>query len=98
MSEEQKQWMRIAYKGKGNPFYGKRHSEETKRKMREHHADVSGGKNPIAKRVLCIETGQIFDYAGDAAKFINRSKSAITNCCTGRSKTSGGYHWKYVEE
>lgn len=98
MSEEQKQWMRKAYSGKGNPFYGKRHSEDTRKKMQKNHADVKGGKNPMAKKVLCIETGQIFLCAGDAAKSINRSKSAITNCCSGRSETSGGYHWKYVEE
>ncbi len=29
-------------KGKNNPWYGCKHTEETKKKMRENHADVSG--------------------------------------------------------
>lgn len=57
MSDAQREWMKIAYRGAGNPFYGRKHSDETRRKMREHHADVRGGKNPMAKKVLCIETG-----------------------------------------
>lgn len=33
--------------GKPSPMEGKRHTEETKRKMRENHADVSGENNPM---------------------------------------------------
>ena len=31
--------------GKGNPFYGKHHTEETIRKIKENMPDMSGGKN-----------------------------------------------------
>ncbi len=34
-------------KGENNPFYNKKHKEETKQKMKENHADVSGSKNPM---------------------------------------------------
>ena len=30
------------FAGENNPMYGKKHTEETRKKMREHHADVSG--------------------------------------------------------
>lgn len=33
--------------GEDNGFYGKRHSNETKRKMIKNHADVSGVNNPM---------------------------------------------------
>lgn len=36
-----------------HPMYGKHHSEETKRKMRENHADVSGKNNPMYGVRLC---------------------------------------------
>lgn len=52
MSEEQKQLRREMFKGENNPFYGKKHSEETKQKMQENHADFSGDKNPFKKAVL----------------------------------------------
>ena len=41
-------------KGNGNPFYGKNHNEETRKKMSRNHADFSGSKNPRAKMVICI--------------------------------------------
>ena len=61
-SEEERQKMSERMKGKNNPFYGKHHSEETKqkisiknsnpplerrKKISEHHADVSGENNPM---------------------------------------------------
>jgi len=33
--------------GKNNPFYGKKHSDSTKIKMSNNHADFSGDKNPF---------------------------------------------------
>lgn len=98
MSEKQKQRMREGYKGKGNPYYGRKHSEETRAKMRKNHANVKGGNNPQAKKVLCIETGIIYPSAREASEAVCRSKSAITNCCSGRSKTCANYHWKYLED
>ena len=45
------QWYehRPNYKGRKNPFFGKKHSEETRQKMREHHANFKGDKNPFRK-------------------------------------------------
>lgn len=34
------------YEGKNNPFFGKTHTEETKKKMRENHQDYSGENHP----------------------------------------------------
>lgn len=33
--------------GDSNPFYGHKHTEEAKKKMRDNHADFSGEKNPF---------------------------------------------------
>lgn len=35
------------YSGKGNPFYGKAHTKEARKKMSENHADVSKENNPF---------------------------------------------------
>lgn len=45
--------------GENNPFYGKHHTEETKQKMREHHADVSGENNPMYGKHHTEETKNI---------------------------------------
>ena len=47
-------------------------------------------------RVRCIETGQIFNSTNEAAKFVNRSQSCIVECCQGKQKTCGCFHWEYV--
>lgn len=39
--------MKGKMQGENNPFYGKQHSEESKRKMSENHADMSGENNPF---------------------------------------------------
>lgn len=35
--------------GKGNPFFGKKHSKKTKKQMSDNHADFTGDKNPLVK-------------------------------------------------
>ena len=50
------------------------------------------------KKVICIETQQIFDSVTKAAKAVNVSPSHISECCRGKLKTSGGYHWAYYED
>lgn len=48
------------------------------------------------KKVLCIETGEIFESMGDAERKTGISNSHISQVCNGKLKTTGGYHWKYV--
>lgn len=49
------------------------------------------------KKVLNVETGEVFDSAIEAGKKYNTVPSAIRQCCRGVSSTSNGFHWKYVE-
>jgi len=46
-SEEHCKNISKALTGKNNPFYGKKHSEETKKRMKENHADFTGENNPL---------------------------------------------------
>ena len=49
------------------------------------------------KRVMNIETGEVFDSAIQAGEQYGTVPSAIRQCCRGKSKSSNGYHWKYIE-
>ena len=52
-----------------------------------------------SKSVLCVETGKIYDNASIAAREVGlNTPTHIRECCNGKAKTSGGYHWKYVKE
>ena len=97
-SEEQKQkWSRERkgkYTGKSNPFYGKQHTEETKAKISKIH---KGKKNESqCKKVLCIDTGVIYDSLIDAAKANNINISNLSKACRSNGKNKcGKKYWSY---
>ena len=88
-------------KGENNGMYGKHCSEESKNKIREK---LTGNKNPSAKKVQCIETGEIFDTIKQAGEWCHIGHSDISALIRGKQKSAGKHpstgeklHWKYVE-
>lgn len=57
-SEESKHKRSEAYKGENNPFYGKHHTEETRQKLKDNHADFKGEKHPMYGKQHSEETKQ----------------------------------------
>ena len=66
---------------------GRKFSDETKEKI--------GRSN--GKTVVCIETGQTFYSAIQAAAHFGLSKSAVWYAIK-KGQTCKGFHWKYLEE
>lgn len=50
------------------------------------------------KKVICIETKQIFDSIKAAADFIGVTHQSVAAVCRGERKTSRGYHWMFYDE
>ena len=50
------------------------------------------------KKVLCIELNRIFDSEKQAEKELGIGVSRISECCSGKNKTAGGYHWSYADK
>ncbi len=48
-TEEERKQMSERMIGELNPFYGKKHTQATRKKMSENHPDISGSKNPFRK-------------------------------------------------
>ena len=65
---------------------GKHQSDETRKKIGEANA----------KAVICVETGILYSSTTEAGKSIGVTATAISSVLHGKSKTSGGYHWKYA--
>jgi len=61
-----------------------------------------GAKNPSARSVLCIETGEVFETLKKAAEWASNKyglkpiHTAISMCCSGRYKTALKHTWKYT--
>lgn len=101
ISEETRQNMRENRQGEKAHMFGKKHSEETKAKMRqialgrvlsEEHkkklSDAHKGKN--AKQFYCPELDMIFIGTLSAAKYLGlKSSSCIFDCIAGRKKSAG---------
>lgn len=50
------------------------------------------------RKVQCVETGDIFNSVKEAAIFAKTCSANIVNCCKNGNRSTGGYHWEYVEE
>ena len=52
------------------------------------------GKN--SKKVLCVETGEVFESTVEAQRKTSVSHQNISYACKGKLKTAGGFHWQYA--
>lgn len=95
------QRMSEAHKGEKNHFYGKHHTKENRVKMAElKKGKYNGFKHPRARKVKCVETGEIFSTIKEAALKYNVSHGHISQACKkqkGRKKV-GGFSWIYAEQ
>ena len=85
--------------GEKNPMFGTHKTKEQKKKQSKL---MSGGKNPAAKKVLCIETNQIYDCCRDAAEAIGKNRiqggKSIARCAKGDRNKAYNYHWRYIDD
>lgn len=68
--------------------------EETKKKISEARRGIN---NPYSKKILCVETGEIFNCLREAGERYNVIKQAIFHSIKKGTK-SCGFHWKYKGE
>lgn len=88
MSEETKK--KLSKSKMGNQVMkGIKLSEEWKKHLSE--------SQPHKRKILCIETNVIYDSFADAARKTGLNRTKIVSVCTGKRRTTGGYHFKYAE-
>lgn len=79
--------------GTKNNFYGHKHSEQAKMKMRLAKQGKRGNRR---KPVICLTTGKVYSSLLDAARSINKTPSAIGSCCRAINKHCAGMEWSYL--
>lgn len=56
-----------------------------------------GTKNKtISKKVVCVETGKIYNSIREIERNLCISHTCISDCCNGKRKSAGGYHWEFI--
>lgn len=87
---------------KGNKLWlGKKHSEETKRKISENNwqkGKVAYNRKKVVQMDLDDNIINIWDFIHEAANETNSCASKIVAVCKGKRKTHNKYKWKYYEE
>ena len=80
-------------------------TEEHKRKLSKNHAYFKGENHPNSKKVICVTTGETFNYIIEAEKKYNVAHPSISACCKGKRKSAGKHPvtnekliWEYVAE
>ena len=63
-----------------------------------HGTQKERASTKCKKRIRCIETDTVYNSTKEAAEALDIKAPNITACLKGRQKTSGKYHWEYVEE
>lgn len=48
------------------------------------------------KKVLNLDTGEVFSSISEAEKTINSGYTHISQACKNSNRTCGGYHWKFI--
>lgn len=65
---------------------------ERAKKVGLHHRENS----PTKKKIVCVETGEVFISISEAARKTNINRVAISSVIRGIQKHAGGYSWAVV--
>ena len=66
----------------------------------EYNNNYGSRNEKISKKIVCIETGEIFSSSKDVINRMFNGKGhfdTISKCCLGKRKSAFGYHFKFVE-
>lgn len=109
LTDKQREHLRELNSGENHPQYGTHRSEETKRKISSRQKgktitkecrekiskSLQGHIPPNRRKVVCVETGEIFGSISAAQKKI--VVSCLWKALQDRSRTAGGFHWEYAK-
>ena len=84
----------LAKQGNKNPMFGKKLSEETKRKMSISQLKAIKPRKPV----ICVETGVVYSSIHEASRMLNANISKISAVCNGKRKTTNKLTFRFYKE
>jgi len=101
--DKMKNTLKGKFLGDKNPFFGKKHTQETKNKMRNFHYNCEGHNNSNSKAIICTTTNIVFLTMKDAGKYYHlKGISGISQVCNNSRRYSGKLEngtklqWKHI--
>ena len=96
MKEKASQQKKGKYKGENNPNYGNHWSEEQRNHLSEirKNGDWRGANHGMAKRVVCLETGEVFE----CIEYAKNKYGANTSLLSNKRFSIKSYHLKEISE
>lgn len=76
-------------------------TEEHRQNLKKYHNQphvIQNFIDRISKRVICIETGEVYKSIAEASRKNNINPAGISKCCCGILKTFKKRHWKFYKE
>ena len=102
VTEEFRRKMSELVKGEKNPNFGNKWSDEQKKhlsELRKSNGLAKGINNPMARKIMCIETGEVFDCIMFAMeKYSVNEHGSFTVAINDKKRTAGGLHWVSVDK
>ena len=77
-----------------NALKGKTKSDTHKQSLSKSHI---GNKSAVRKKVICIETNEIFESINEAERQTEVCAKNISAACLGKRNSAGGFHWEFAE-
>lgn len=62
------------------------------------HQPRTGANNPKARKVICLNTGAVFDTVTDAATATGVDSSKVVSVCKGKRGSASGFHFAYLSD
>lgn len=96
--------------GESHPMFGKKHAEESRRKMSESHKGRTVWNKGLKTGILPSNARSVGMYTDDgtlikeypsaasAARDVGGYPTNISACCKGRVAHASGYVWRYMNE
>lgn len=96
-----KEKMSLIVMGEKNPNYGHKWSDKMKSsasKRVKESGKYRGSNNPRSRKIICIETLEIFDYIRLAAEKMNVGETSISVALNKKYRVASGYHFAYYTD
>jgi len=111
-SDETRRKLSESHKGKKNYWYGKNHSIESRKKMSEANKGKTiseetknkmseaqkGRKHSQSKKVVCIDTGEIFNSLTECANTYQINDGTLGNWVRGKCRCTHQYDFIYYDD